>query len=88
MNDASETFLNPAIPLPFCPGCGGARVVEALDRALVSTGLPPESIVIVTDIGCTGLSDRHFRTNAFFTGGPSPTARASSSQIPISKWWS
>jgi Pyruvate/2-oxoacid:ferredoxin oxidoreductase gamma subunit len=40
-------------------------VVEALDRALVSTGRPPQSIVIVTDIGCTGLSDRHFRTNAF-----------------------
>ena len=65
MNDAQGTFLNPDIPLPFCPGCGGKQVVEALDRALVATGWPAESIVIVTDIGCTGLSDRHFRTNAF-----------------------
>jgi Pyruvate/2-oxoacid:ferredoxin oxidoreductase gamma subunit len=39
--------------------------VEALDRALVATGWPAASIVIVTDIGCTGLSDRHFLTNAF-----------------------
>jgi Pyruvate/2-oxoacid:ferredoxin oxidoreductase gamma subunit len=31
----------------------------------VATGIPPERIVIVTDIGCSGLSDRHFQTNAF-----------------------
>jgi len=60
-----ETFLNPDISLPFCPGCGQAKVVRALDRALASTGLPADGIVVVTDIGCSGLSDRHFTTHAF-----------------------
>lgn len=54
-----------ATPLPFCPGCGHRTVVQALDQALVSTQWPPHSVVLVTDIGCIGLADGYFRTNAF-----------------------
>lgn len=52
-------------PLPYCPGCGHDVVVKALDEALVKRQLDPKRIVIVTDIGCIGLSDRYFTTNAF-----------------------
>jgi 2-oxoglutarate ferredoxin oxidoreductase subunit beta len=52
-------------PLPFCPGCGHARVTRALDEALQMLALPRERVVVVTDIGCVGLTDRHFQTNAF-----------------------
>ena len=53
------------LPLPFCPGCGHTKVTHALDEALQMLGRPPERVVVVTDIGCVGLTDRHFRTNAF-----------------------
>ena len=61
-----ETYLNPRIgPLPFCPGCGHDALVHALDQALVNLQLDPAKVVIVTDIGCIGLTCRHFVTNAF-----------------------
>jgi len=61
-----ETFLNPKIgPLPFCPGCGHDILVHALDRAMVNLRLDPTKVVIVTDIGCIGLTCRYFTTNAF-----------------------
>ena len=52
-------------PLPFCPGCGHTVLIRALDKALVKLQLDPREVVIVTDIGCIGLSDRYFTTNAF-----------------------
>jgi 2-oxoglutarate ferredoxin oxidoreductase subunit beta len=52
-------------PLPFCAGCGHTALIHALDKALVKLQLDPKKVVIVTDIGCIGLSDRYFTTNAF-----------------------
>jgi Pyruvate/2-oxoacid:ferredoxin oxidoreductase gamma subunit len=52
-------------PLPYCPGCGHEPLVKALDGALVSLQPEPKDVVIVTDIGCIGLSDRYFATSAF-----------------------
>jgi pyruvate/2-oxoacid:ferredoxin oxidoreductase beta subunit/Pyruvate/2-oxoacid:ferredoxin oxidoreductase gamma subunit len=61
-----ETYLDAAmLPLPFCPGCGHHATLRALDRALVAQQWERRSVVIVTDIGCVGLSDRYFTTNAF-----------------------
>jgi len=60
------TYMNPSTtPLPFCPGCGHRTIVQTLDQALVSLQWPPQSVVLVTDIGCIGLADSYFRTNAF-----------------------
>jgi pyruvate/2-oxoacid:ferredoxin oxidoreductase beta subunit/Pyruvate/2-oxoacid:ferredoxin oxidoreductase gamma subunit len=53
------------LPFPFCPGCGHGTILKALDSALVALQWDPRSVVIVTDIGCVGLSDRYFGTNAF-----------------------
>ncbi len=61
----TASYLLEELPLPFCPGCGHTKIVGLLDQALQALGLPPERVVIVTDIGCVGLTDRHFRTNAF-----------------------
>lgn len=62
----SPTFLDPdTLPFPFCPGCGHGTILEKLDEALVRRGCDPRQLVIVTDIGCAGLSDRHFTSNAF-----------------------
>jgi 2-oxoglutarate ferredoxin oxidoreductase subunit beta len=60
------TYLDAsALPFPFCPGCGHHVVLRALDQALVAQGWDCKSVVIVTDIGCVGLSDSYFQTNAF-----------------------
>jgi len=50
---------------PFCPGCGHSSILDALDAALVQRGADPSKVVIVTDIGCSGLSDQYFVTSAF-----------------------
>jgi len=52
-------------PYPFCPGCSHSIVLDYLNSALVKLQLDPHKVVIVTDIGCSGLSDQYFNTNAF-----------------------
>jgi len=60
------TYMTDKIgPLPYCPGCGHATIIKALDKALVKLQPDPTKVVIVTDIGCIGLSDRYFITSAF-----------------------
>jgi pyruvate/2-oxoacid:ferredoxin oxidoreductase beta subunit len=66
MNSEPNSTLNPdTLPLPFCPGCGHGTILENLDQALIKLELKPEEAVIVTDIGCAGLSDKYFSTHAF-----------------------
>jgi 2-oxoglutarate/2-oxoacid ferredoxin oxidoreductase subunit beta len=50
---------------PFCPGCGHTFVLDHLNAALVKLQLDPRQTVVVTDIGCVGLSDQYFDVNAF-----------------------
>lgn len=57
-------YLNDSMPLPFCPGCGHSHILPAIDAALQDLGLAPERVVIVSDIGCVGLSDQYFATSA------------------------
>ncbi|MGC9467981.1 MAG: thiamine pyrophosphate-dependent enzyme [Anaerolineae bacterium] len=52
-------------PYGFCPGCSHRLVLDALDRALVRLQWPLTDVVLVTDIGCVGLSDQYFRTSGF-----------------------
>ncbi|HEX6129588.1 MAG TPA: thiamine pyrophosphate-dependent enzyme [Candidatus Limnocylindria bacterium] len=61
----TATTLRNALPYPFCPGCGHGSVLDRLDEALVRLGRDPRTVVIVSDIGCSGLSDQYFTTNAF-----------------------
>ncbi len=61
-----ETYMTDALgPLPFCPGCGHDRLLKDLDKALVALQPDPSKVVVVSDIGCIGLADRYFVTNAF-----------------------
>lgn len=38
----------------WCPGCGDYGVVNALEKALLDLDIPPENIVAVSGIGCSG----------------------------------
>jgi 2-oxoglutarate ferredoxin oxidoreductase subunit beta len=52
------------LPYSFCPGCGHGTIVDQLNAALVDLQVERRKVVIVTDIGCAGLSDRFFEVNA------------------------
>jgi 2-oxoglutarate ferredoxin oxidoreductase subunit beta len=52
-------------PYPFCPGCGHGSILDKLAGALANMAVDPASVVIVSDIGCAGLSDQYFATSAF-----------------------
>lgn len=66
MTPLPTSYLDPAtLPFPFCPGCGHGTILERLDEALVRLRVDPRKLVLVTDIGCSGLSDRFFATHAF-----------------------
>jgi 2-oxoglutarate ferredoxin oxidoreductase subunit beta len=59
-----ETYRNQS-PYPFCPGCGHGFILDHLNQALVKSQFDPRRVVIVSDIGCVGLSDQYFATSAF-----------------------
>lgn len=60
-----KDYLNRKRPPLYCPGCSHGKVVHGLNAALQRLGLPRERVVIVTDIGCSGLFDTFFDTHAF-----------------------
>ncbi len=53
------------LPYEFCPGCSHGKLLGALSDSLKQQALDPTEVVIVTDIGCVGLSDKYFVTHAF-----------------------
>jgi 2-oxoglutarate ferredoxin oxidoreductase subunit beta len=59
-----STYRN-ALPYSFCHGCTHRLILDALNHALVRQQWDPAQVVIVTDIGCVGLSDQYFITSAF-----------------------
>ena len=59
-----NSLLNRQRPPIFCPGCSHEKVVKALDTALQRQGLSGNQVVIVSDIGCSGLFDTFFNTHA------------------------
>jgi 2-oxoglutarate ferredoxin oxidoreductase subunit beta len=61
-----STYLDEtSLPYFFCPGCGHGMITDHLNAALTKLQLDPHKVVIVTDIGCSGLADKYFTTNAF-----------------------
>jgi len=60
-----SSLLNKSRPLVFCPGCSHERVAQALDKAFRNINLSGDQIVMVSDIGCSGLFDTFFNTHAF-----------------------
>ena len=60
-----NSLLNASRPAVFCQGRSHDRVLHALDQVLTGLGFTGEDVVIVTDIGCSGLFDTFFNTHAF-----------------------
>ena len=61
-----SSYLNETkMPYHFCPGCGHGKILDKLNQALVNLQLNPNKVVVITDIGCAGLSGKFFNTNTF-----------------------
>lgn len=60
-----SSYRDGCAPYPFCPGCGHHAILDHLNAALVTLKLDPRQVVLVSDIGCSGLSDQYFATSAF-----------------------
>lgn len=58
-------YLVPELPYSFCPGCSHGQVVDAIGDALAATAPDPARAVVVSDIGCVGLVDKHFAVHTF-----------------------
>ncbi len=66
MNVKVSSYIDPSkLPYPFCPGCSHGHVLDDLNEAMVRHQFDPTKVVVVTDIGCVGLSDQWFSTHAF-----------------------
>ena len=59
-----DSLLNDSRPPVFCPGCAHERITHTLDKAFQKMGLAGDQIVMVSDIGCSGLFDTFFNTHA------------------------
>lgn len=51
------------VKMPFCPGCGHRTSTKSVSKALTQAGYAPSDVVIVSDIGCSGLVDPLFATH-------------------------
>jgi 2-oxoglutarate ferredoxin oxidoreductase subunit beta len=60
-----HSFINSSRPPAYCPGCSHEVVTRALDKAFLQMGIHENQVVIVSDIGCSGLFDTFFKTHAF-----------------------
>lgn len=60
-----ETYRVAGSRYPFCPGCGHALINDQLNAALVKLQADPMKTVVVTDIGCVGMSDQYYDVHAF-----------------------
>ena len=60
-----SSLLNADRPPVFCPGCSHEKIISSLDEALQALEIPGNQVVIVSDIGCSGLFDVFFHTHAF-----------------------
>jgi 2-oxoglutarate ferredoxin oxidoreductase subunit beta len=46
----------------WCPGCGDFGVLSALEKALGELDIPPENIIAVSGIGCSGRLSHYLNT--------------------------
>jgi 2-oxoglutarate ferredoxin oxidoreductase subunit beta len=61
----SKYFRTERFPHIWCPGCGLGTAMQALIRALDKSGMDPNSIVVVSGIGCSGRAAGYLNFDSF-----------------------
>jgi 2-oxoglutarate/2-oxoacid ferredoxin oxidoreductase subunit beta len=59
------TDYESSVPIAWCPGCGNFGILEALKSALVTLGLTPHQVLLVSGIGQAGKLPQYTRANVF-----------------------
>lgn len=54
MNQINQNNISSTVKPTWCPGCGNYAILAALRQALIQLAIPPEQLVIVYGIGCSG----------------------------------
>ena len=49
----------------WCPGCGNFAVIKVVKQALVTAGLPPHRVLLVSGIGQAAKAPHYFNCNVF-----------------------
>ena len=49
--------------MPFCPGCGHGANTKSVSKAFENLGYTTKDVIMVSDIGCTGLVDPLFASH-------------------------
>ena len=60
-----SSLINPDRPPAYCPGCSHEVVTRALNQCFQNMGIQGNQVVLVSDIGCSGLFDTFFSAHAF-----------------------
>lgn len=62
----TTNYIDPlSKPYPFCPGCSHANLFDEFEKALQEIQPDPKRLVVVSDIGCIGIGDKHFLCHTF-----------------------
>ena len=67
MRDYERYIRYRTFPTPWCPGCGDGTVLKAIAMAFSELEIPPDDIVVVAGIGCSGRLPTFFNTNTLHT---------------------
>jgi 2-oxoglutarate ferredoxin oxidoreductase subunit beta len=66
MNETALTIEDyGAFETAWCPGCGNFGILAALKQALVSAGLAPHQVLLVSGIGQAAKTPHYLRANVF-----------------------
>lgn len=60
---ASEAAYRTNVWVDWCPACGNFGILTALQRALAELKLPPDKVVDVSGIGCSGKTSHFLNVN-------------------------
>ncbi len=55
--------ISTKVKQPFCPGCGHGPNTKSVTRAFENLGYTTKDVIMVSDIGCTGLVDPLFASH-------------------------
>ncbi len=66
-SDIKEKYIR-RHPSPFCPGCGGGMVLNALSRSVENSEVEKDDVVAVSGIGCAAwIPSPHWRVDTLHT---------------------
>jgi 2-oxoglutarate ferredoxin oxidoreductase subunit beta len=66
-NPVEELLRKDRIPTIWCPGCGIGTTVNSFVFALLSAGVDPKKLAVVSGIGCSGRVSGYMDVDSFHT---------------------